>query len=202
MKVHKVHNKSPNSRSISILIGLSLLLVGVAQITALWALTRAVFPDFSQSSSIVVQPVQFSPQLYWLNIVDNRIKLTSKPLYTAATSSEIALKDALAQLLAHSPNFELTSTIPEKTRLLDLQVTQDGIYIDLSREFSQGGGSSSTIYRVAQVLYTATSIEPQAAVFLSIEGRPLDENNPLGSEGLLLDYPLTREKFTRDFLVE
>jgi spore germination protein GerM len=200
MKVHKVDNKSPNSISIS--IALSLVLVGVAQITALWALTRAIFPDFSQSSSIVVQPAQFSPQLYWLNIVDNRIKLAAKPLYTAANSPEAALKDALTQLLAHSPNFELTSTIPQKTRLLDLQVTQDGIYIDLSKEFSQGGGSSSAIYRVAQVLYTATSIEPQAAVFLSIEGQPLDENNPLGGEGLLLDYPLTREKFTHDFLVK
>ncbi|MGF1540804.1 MAG: GerMN domain-containing protein [Pleurocapsa sp.] len=201
MKVHKVHNKSPNSTPI--LIGLSLLLVGVAQITALWALTRAIFPLTGQSSSIVeVQPAQFTPQLYWLKIVDNRIQLATKTFNTSATSPEIALEDAFAKLLANSSNFELISTIPQKTRLLQLQVTPEGIYLDLSQEFSQGGGSTSMIYRVAQVLYTATSIDPQAAVFLSIEGQPLDEDNPLGGEGLLLDYPLTREKFTQDFLVE
>lgn len=197
----KVRNKSPNS--IPILIGFSLLLIGVAQITAIWALTRAMFPAVSPSPSVVrVQPAKFSPQLYWLNIVDNRIQLASKAIHTAANSPELALKDAFNQLLAHSPNFELTSTIPRKTHLLNLQVTPDGIYIDLSQEFSQGGGSSSMIYRVAQVLYTATSIDPQADVFLSIEGQPLDENNPLGGEGLLLEYPLTREQFTQDFLVE
>lgn len=58
------------------------------------------------------------------------------------------------------------------------------------------------IYRVAQILYTATSIDSQIPVFLSIEGRPLDRNYPLGGEGLLLEYPLTRQQFHQDFLTE
>lgn len=197
----KVRNKSPNS--IPILIGFSLVLIGVAQITALWALKRAIFPSITESFSIVeVQPAKLSPQLYWLEIVDNRIQLASRNTYTAATSPEIALKDAFSQLFTQSPNPALTTTIPRQTRLLDLRATEDGIYVDLSQEFTQGGGSSSMIYRVAQVLYTATSIDPQALVFLSIEGQPLNEENPLGGEGLLLEYPLTRQKFTRDFLAE
>ena len=197
----KVHNKSPNS--IPIIIGFSLLLIGVTQITAIWALKRAIFPSVTESTSLVeVQPAKFSPQLYWLEIVDNRIQLASRTTYTAATLPEIALKDAFAKLLAKSPNAELTTTIPQQTRLLDLRTTEDGIYVDLSQEFSRGGGSSSMIYRVAQVLYTATSIDPQAPVFLSIEGRPLNEEYPLGGEGLLLEYPLTRQTFTRDFLAE
>ena len=196
-----VRNKSPSS--IPILIGFSLLLIGVAQITALWALTRAIFPSVNESSSVVeVQPAKLSPQLYWLEIVDNRIQLASRKTYTAATSPEIALKDAFAQLLAQSPNSELTTTIPRQTRLLDLRITDDGIYVDLSQEFSQGGGSSSMIYRVAQVLYTATSIDSQAPVFLSIEGQPVNEEYPLGGEGLLLEYPITRPEFTRGFLSE
>ena len=197
----KVHNKSPNS--IPIIIGFSLLLIGAAEITAIWALKQAIFPSVSEPSSLVeVQPAKFNPQLYWLEIIDNRIQLASRTTYTTADLPEIALKDAFTQLLAQSPNANLTTTIPHKTRILDLRTSEDGIYVDLSGEFSQGGGSSSMIYRVAQILYTATSIDPQASVFLSIEGQALNEEYPLGGEGLLLEYPLTRQKFTRDFLAE
>lgn len=201
----KLKHKLPNS--IPILIGFSLLLIGVAEITALWSLSKVILPIISESSSVVkVQPEPkaaiFRPQLYWLKINNNQIQLAPITTYTASSSLGLALKDSVAQLLGQSPNSQLTTTIPEQTRLLDLQLTKDGIYIDLSQEFSQGGGSSSMIYRVAQVLYTATSINPQTSVFLSIGGQPVNENYPLGGEGLLLDYPLTRQQFARDFLGE
>ena len=195
----KVHNKSPNSTPV--LIGFSLLLIGMAQVTALWALTRAILPTVTKSPSLVeVQPAQFSPQMYRLEIVDNRIRLTPKTIQTSATSSQVALTQALEELLSQSPNLDPTTTIPQGTRLLNLHTSKSGIHIDLSQEFTEGGGSSSMIYRVAQVLYTASSIEPQASVFLSIEGTPLNDQYPLGGEGLLLDYPLTRQQFTEDFL--
>lgn len=195
----KVRNNSPNF--IPMLIGFALVLIGMAQVTALWAIQKAIFTSVSNSSSLVeLQPAKYSPQIYWLEIVDNRIKLASRTTDIVATSPEVALKDAFTRLLARSLDSQLTTTIPRQTRLLDLHITKDGIYIDLSQEFSRGGGSSSIIYRVAQVIYTATSIDPQAPVFLSIEGKPLNEQHPLGGEGLLLDYPLTRQKFTRDFL--
>ena len=197
----KVRSKSPNSKLI--LKRFSLLLVGIAATTAAWAFKRAIFPTVNQSSSIVeLQPAKFSPQIYWLEIVDNRIKLTPKTIPTTASSPEAALKKAFHQLLEQSPNLERTTTIPQQTRLLDLHIIDNDIYIDLSQEFTQGGGSSSMIYRVAQVLYTATSINPQATVLLSIEGQPLNEDYPLGGEGLLLEYPLTRQKFTKDFLFD
>ncbi len=195
----KVHNESPNSTPI--LIGFSLLLIGIAQITALWALTRVILPTVTKSPSLVeVQPAQFNPQMYRLEIVDNRIRLTPKTIHTSATSPQVALTQALEELLSQSPNLDPTTTIPQGTRLLNLHTSKSGIYIDLSQEFTEGGGSSSMIYRVAQVLYTASSIEPQASVFLSIEGTPLNDEYPLGGEGLLLDYPLTRQQFTEDFL--
>jgi len=48
--------------------------------------------------------------------------------------------------------------------------------------------------RVAQVLYTATSLQPNAKVWIDIEGKPLEV---LGGEGLLLEQPLTRESFEK-----
>ena len=197
----KAHDRTPIATPV--LIGFSLLLIGATQITALWVLTKAILPTFTKLSPVEeVQPAKFSPQMYQLEIVDNRIQLTPKTVYTVATSRKLALTEALEKLLAYSPALDPTTTIPSQTRLLNLDLTEDGVYVDLSPEFAEGGGSSSMIYRVAQVLYTTTSIDPQTPVFLSIAGKPLDDNYPLGGEGLTLDYPTTRQQFNRDFLAE
>ncbi len=50
--------------------------------------------------------------------------------------------------------------------------------------------------RLAQILYTATTLEPDAPVWLSVEGKPLEV---LGGEGLLLEQPLSRDRFEKDF---
>jgi hypothetical protein len=50
--------------------------------------------------------------------------------------------------------------------------------------------------RVTQVLYTATSQNPGARVWISVEGRALEV---LGGEGLILDQPLTRASFVPSF---
>ena len=195
----KAHDRTPIATPI--LIGLSLLLIGTGYITALRALTKIVLPTRSKSPAVEeVQPAKFSPQIYQLEIVNNQIRLIPKVVNTAATSPKLALTEAVKKLLAQSSVFDPTTTIPPQTRLLNLDISKDGVYIDLSKEFAQGGGSSSMIYRVAQVIYTATSIDPQTPVFLSIEGRPLNDEYPLGGEGLTLEYPITRQQFDREFL--
>ena len=195
----KANNRTPVATPV--LIGLSLLLIGTGYITALRALTKIVLPTKSKSPVVEeIQPTKFSPQIYQLELVDNQIRLTPKTINTTATSPEIALTEALKRLLAQSSVFDPTTTIPPQTRLLSLDISKDGVYIDLSQEFAQGGGSSSMIYRVAQVIYTATSMDPQTPVFLSIEGRPLNDDYPLGGEGLTLEYPITRQQFDREFL--
>lgn len=195
----KAHHRQIDSTPI--IIGLSLLLIGAAQITALYALARIILPSVTPSSQLEeVQPAKFSPQIYQLEIADNRIRLIPLAIHGSATSPQTALTSALERLLAQSSAFNPATAIPPGTRLLDLHLSEDGVHVDLSHEFAQGGGSSSIIYRTAQILYTATSINPQAPLFLSIEGQPVNEDYPLGGEGLLLEYPTTREQFNRDFL--
>jgi spore germination protein GerM len=75
-------------------------------------------------------------------------------------------------------------------------VQEDGIHVDLSQGFRTGGGTASMTGRVAQVLYTATSLDPDAPVWLSVEGKPIDS---IGGEGLMLEQPLTRKRFKQDF---
>jgi spore germination protein GerM len=50
--------------------------------------------------------------------------------------------------------------------------------------------------RIIQVLYTATSLEPDTKVYLSVEGKPLKY---IGGEGLEVPQPMTRKDFALEF---
>lgn len=135
-----------------------------------------------------------SPQVYWLKSSGSQIKLVPSPVDSGTTAAP--LRATLTQLLAGTSNTALTTTIPKATKLRSVAVRADGIHVDLSQSFQAGGGTSSMTARVAQVLYTATSLNPDAPVWLSVEGKPLES---LGGEGLLLEQPMTRKRFEQDF---
>lgn len=147
------------------------------------------------------QPVQPATeekvQIYWLNSAGGEIELVPSAiaLKNADDKSEI-LEGAFENLLAGPANQAFTTTIPQGTELRDVSLKADGVHVDLSEEFASGGGSASMTARVAQVLYTASSLDPTAKVWISVDGQPLEV---LGGEGLMLDQPLTRENFEENF---
>lgn len=148
----------------------------------------------------IAQATVQTAQVYWLRTEGKRILLVGQPIAAQPqTAPSQKLHQSLTYLLSHTPSPGETTTIPAGTRLLDLRIEPDGIHVNLSREFGQGGGSSSLIHRVAQVIYTATSLDPQAPVYLSVEGHLLDEQHPLGGEGLILPTPITRQRFVQEF---
>ena len=140
-------------------------------------------------------------QVYWLQSNQNKLTLVAKslPSNTSGSTPQQVLTAVIIKLLTAQPSDNLTSTIPAGTKLRSLQVKPDGIHLDLSREFGTGGGSTSMIYRVAQTIYTATSLDPNQKVFLSVEGQSIDKEHPLGGEGLILRQPITRTQFDADF---
>ena len=145
---------------------------------------------------------QIQSQVYWLRSVRNKLTLVAKslPPNTSGSTPQQVLTIAIQKLLSAKPSDDLSSTIPQGTKLLNLQVRADGVHVNLSPEFRSGGGSTSMIYRVAQVLYTATSLDSNAKVFISVSGQSIDQNHPLGGEGLILQQPTTRDRFAADFL--
>ncbi|MFS8851303.1 GerMN domain-containing protein, partial [Synechococcus sp. R5-16] len=125
--------------------------------------------------------------LYWLTSADNSIDYVQQERRVRAFDTQEAIRLALEELIAGPRDPHLTTAIPPQTRVLDVRVEGDDIFLNFSPEFTQGGGSTAMMSRIAQVLYTATSQNPGARVWISVEGRALEV---LGGEGLILDQPL------------
>jgi spore germination protein GerM len=138
-------------------------------------------------------------EVFWLKESGVRQQLFAT---TAATTADIkkqptaALETAFNDLLAGPKDSSVSTAIPQGTKLRSLKMENDGIHVDLSQEFTTGGGSTAMTGRVAQVVYTATSLDPKAKVWLEVEGEPLEV---LGGEGLELEQPLTRRSLGENF---
>ena len=109
---------------------------------------------------------------------------------------------ALAELLEGPTRAEsgaspaLTTTIPDGTRLLGLEIERGTARVDLSRAFESGGGSASMFGRLAQVVFTLTQFPTVDRVAFLIEGSPV---SVFSAEGIVLDGPSVRADF-EDFL--
>lgn len=161
---------------------------------------RPVQPsDADISQDISQAAIEQTIEIYWLKSAGDKIELAATPTKIEAAGQPTAiLNAAFEHLLQGTSEPQLASTIPPGTRLRQLEVKQDGVHVDLSPEFAGGGGSTSMTGRVAQVIYTATTLNPDAPVWISINGKPLEV---LGGEGLLLDQPTTRESFKQNFML-
>jgi spore germination protein GerM len=116
----------------------------------------------------------------------------------ATTDPETLVNRSLSSLLASAgkPDGKLTTTIPVGTKLLSAKVLADGIHVDLSKEFTQSSGATSTIGRLGQVVYTATAQNPDAPVWITVEGKKLEV---LGEAGVEIRQPITRQTYNQDF---
>jgi spore germination protein GerM len=150
-----------------------------------------------QSSKPLQPSTEEKVQVYWLNNVNNKIEVvpSSINLKDSDKPSEI-VEGALKSLLIGPTDKAFATTIPKGTKLRSVSLETDGVHVDLSKEFTNGGGSASMTGRVAQVLYTASSLDPTAKVWIKVEGKPLEV---LGGEGLMLDQPMTRQNFKKNF---
>lgn len=155
-------------------------------------------PNVPESDAGGTSPQQGT--LYWLSTAGDAVALNPATIQLPAEASAAdALEVAFANLMSGPDSAGVSTGIPEQTELLALSVENDGIHVNLSEDFTFGGGSASMIGRLAQVVYTATTLDPDAPVWISVEGEPLEV---LGGEGLLVRQPMTRRDLATDFGVE
>lgn len=96
----------------------------------------------------------------------------------------------------------LTTSIPDGTILLGLDIADGLATVDLSREFESGGGSASMFGRLAQVVYTLTQFPTVERVAFRLDGEPV---TVFSGEGIVLDGPSDRmdyEAFLPSVFVE
>ncbi|HEY9640914.1 MAG TPA: GerMN domain-containing protein [Coleofasciculaceae cyanobacterium] len=198
------HQKPPRSTPLSFVAGLSAVAVLAGGGVAWWTwhttapLVQSPAPVTSQSSLAASPqaPVEKTVQIYWLKSVNSQVELAAAPVTLQAEQPNDLLKAALEGILEKPADPALASAIPANTTLRSLEIQSDGIHVDLSPEFTAGGGSTAMIGRLGQVVYTATTLDPTAKVWISVEGKPL---KVLGGEGLLVEQPMTRDRFQQDF---
>ena len=137
-------------------------------------------------------------QVAWLDTSGTNVELIGKTVtFSKSVGKQDILEEAFKQLLAGpSSSAQYTTTIPEGTKLLGIDTTEEGVKVNLSREFTDGGGSAAMSARVAQVIYTASSIDANTPVWISVEGEPLEN---LGGEGITVSQPMTRQEFAANF---
>lgn len=158
---------------------------------------QASAPAVPSTSPNSIQPtVEKTAQIYWLKNSDTDLEFVPVAVKVkSADREEALLTTAMNNLLSDTPDKDLITGIPKGTTLRSLKVKSDSVYVDLSKAFVSGGGSFSMTGRLGQILYTATSLNPSAKLYLSVEGKPL---TVLGGEGLIVDQPLTRSQFEQD----
>ena len=141
--------------------------------------------------------IQSEAKTYWLSANSDKLDfVTNAVSVQKSANKDQVLQTALEQLLSQTPNPPASTAIPSGTQLLSLKMSSKGVYLNLSDAFTQGGGSESMMGRLGQILYTASSVDPNMPVWISVEGKLLET---LGGEGLMLEQPITRQWFKENF---
>ncbi|ODG97385.1 spore germination protein [Nostoc sp. KVJ20] len=194
-----------NRISSGVIAAVSAVVVAVGGGVAWFSTQSSNTPTPSNPSGRIAQPAQPStrqpaneqtPNVYWLRSNDKNIALVPQPVKVASIRQNQPLESAFQSLLAGPTEGTDSTTIPKGTKLLGLKTENDEVHVNLSEDFTSGGGSTSMMGRVGQVVYTATSLNPKAKVYIDVNGKPLDV---LGGEGVELQQPLTRESFQKNY---
>ena len=155
-----------------------------------------VTPNVVQKPQTPATTQYTTAKIYLLKDTGRNLELVPLPIEVNTDQPNTVLTAAFNSLLANTNNGTANSTIPEGTKLRSVKIQDDGIHVDLSTEFTTGGGSASMSGRLAQVIYTATTLQPEAKVWIDVEGKPLEI---LGGEGLEIERPMTRQSFEENF---
>lgn len=150
-------------------------------------------PDGVNITNPISQIAEVTVTGYLIESKENRF--VAVPIPVKAKNNEEAIATAFKTVITQQQG-ELYSAIPPETQILGLTIEGDTIRLNLSQDFTKGGGSASMRGRLIQTLYTATSLNPNGDLFISVEGKPLDY---LGGEGVEVSQPLRRANLALEF---
>jgi len=116
-----------------------------------------------------------------IRYTDSPLTSTINSLITGVSSSDI--------------NSNFISLIPEKTKLNKIWVSDGTAYMDFNENFLFNSfGREGYMGQLMQIVYTATEFSTVKRVQILIDGQM---KKFLGSEGIIIEKPLTRDFFNR-----
>jgi spore germination protein GerM len=97
------------------------------------------------------------------------------------------LEELLAGPTAAELDRDLTTEVPEGTRLRGLTITDGVATVDLSGDFEEGGGTLGLTLRLAQVVCTLDQFPTVDGVRFALDGAVVDV---FSGDGLVIDEPV------------
>lgn len=178
-----------NRISSGVMAAIATAAVAVAGVTGYFALNPDKTPDKPDIGNPIGQEQPNTPAakekeatVYWLNSNGTGFNLEPQGIQVQADKNKPSefLEAAFNSLLAGPTEGSGSTAIPKETKLLGIKAEGDEIRVNLSDDFQFGGGSAGMIGRVGQVVYTATALNPNAKVYLELNGEQIEV---LGGEG-------------------
>ncbi len=129
--------------------------------------------------------------------VDDAGKILFKSVIRPIPASDSPLRDTVDSLLKGPTPQELNlgfiSMIPTDSRLLGVVMQGNTAVMDFSESFRfNAQGIDALNAQLRQIVYAATEFPSVKAVQIRIEGKTV---RYLGTEGMRIDQPLTRDSF-------
>lgn len=151
--------------------------------------TTAAPSDTTTTSTTAVEDTM-TVKVYFAR--GEKIAAASRVIPKTQQVGATAMKALLEGPTAVEKEGGMTTSVPEGTTFLDLEVQNGIATINLSKEYSSGGGTLSMVMRLAQVVFTLTQFPTVEGVSFALDGVPIDV---LGGEGIIIDHPMTRADY-------
>lgn len=194
--MNRAHWTPRTSHYLIISVGLLASLVLLALLQGCWYFERPTPPSTTPNETPTPEPEPAKTEQAVLYLaLSEKLYAVGRTVDVAESLDERAQNalEALCEGPAENDTAKGYSTlIPAGTGVNSVTVADRIAIVDLTREFESGGGSLSMLLRVAQVVWTTTSIEGIDRVAFKLDGSLVDA---IGGEGIIVAPAVGRADF-------
>ena len=199
-------NRKPKKKRNNLKIIFSLLIIVVLVIVSYLTINKFIVPIWERyrEKPIVTKEIPYKeeerkevqPMAIEEMIEVNLYFSDSQAMYLVPEKRKIPqtpslAKQAIIELIKGPENSDFYPTIPEGTRVNEIYIVDDIVYVDLSEEIftNHPGGSSGELMTVYSIVSTLTEIPPIVGVQILLEGN--EKNSLVGHVDISM--PLLRD---------
>jgi hypothetical protein len=147
-------------------------------------------PTTSTAATTTAPAEQTALRLYFVR--DGKMGVATRDVPATPAVAAAAVRELLRGPDALERAGGLQTSIPGGTELRGVTIADGVATVDLSRAFESGGGSTTMLLRVAQVVHTLTQFPTVRSVAFRLDGEDVDA---IGGEGVVVSPPVDRGDF-------